>query len=151
MSEKSTPGKKTGASRRAALRQRPLLSIPQLLILAGIIFAVYVGLDLNRRAQTGAMIGASEESMQRKVSLETTRQVELLVTRAFVNSDDYVAAYARDEAGQILPGEKRIVPLFKDVTPIATPFPTATPDPAYDARPWQAWWRLMSDSALPTE
>lgn len=150
MSEKSTQ-KKTATSRRTALRQRPLLSIPQLLVLAGIVFAIYIGLDLNRRAQTGAIIGDNEAAVQRRVSLETTRQVELLVTRAFVNSEDYVAAYARDEAGLILPGEKRVVPLVVDITPIATPFPTATPDPAYDARPWQAWWRLVTDASLPTK
>jgi hypothetical protein len=151
MSEKVTKEKKPAASRRAVLRQRPLLSLPQILILAAIVLIVYVGLDYNRRVQTGALIGASEKSMQLKVNLETTRQVELLVTRAFVRSEDYVAAYARDEAGQILPGEKRVVPLVVDITPIATPFPTATPDPAYDARPWQAWWRLMSDTSLPTQ
>ncbi len=151
MAEKSNNDQKPAASRRSVFRQRPLLSFTQLVVLAGIILAVYVGLDLNRRAQTGAMIGASEDSLVERVSLETTRQVELLVTRAYVNSEDYVAAYARNEAGQILPGEKRVVPLVVDITPIATPFPTATPDPAYDARPWQAWWRLMSDAALPTQ
>lgn len=152
MSEQPASSKKKATtSRRPPIRQRPLLSVPQLLVLAGIVFAIYVGLDLNRRAQTGAMIGASEKSMQLKVDLETTRQVELLVTRAYVNSDDYVAAYARNEAGQIMPGEKRVVPLVVDVTPIATPLPTATPDPAYDARPWQAWWRLVTDATLPTQ
>jgi hypothetical protein len=151
MSDKSAPEKKAVTSRRAIFRQRPLLSIPQLLVLAGIVFAVYIGLDLNRRAQTGALIGASEKSMELKVSEATTRQVELLVTRAYVNSEDYVVSYARNEAGLILPGEKRVVPLVAAVTPIATPFPTATPDPAYDARPWQAWWRLITDTALPTQ
>lgn len=137
-------------SKRARTQPRPLLSLPQILVLAGIALAVFVGFDLNRRAQAGAEIENQEVIMQQKVSLEMTRQVELVLTRDYVNSDAYVAAYARNEAGQVLPGEKRIVPLLVNATPIATPIPTATPDPAFDARPWQAWWRLLSDAPLPS-
>lgn len=135
---------------RRRYRQRPLLSLPQVLVLAGIVFAVYIGFDLNRRAQAGALIEQTETFMEAKVSQESTRQVELVMTREYVRSDAYVAAYARNEAGQLLPGEKRIVPLLINATPVATPVPTATPDPAYDARPWQAWWRLLSDAPLPS-
>ena len=148
MSEKySTKGSRR-ISDRIRSRQRPLLSLPQILVLAGIVFAVYIGFDLNRRAQAGALIEKNETIVEEKVSLEQTRQVELVITRDYVNSDAYVAAYARNEAGQTLPGEMRIVPLLINATPVATPVPTATPDPAYDARPWQAWWRLLSDAPL---
>ncbi len=150
MSEKQPESDKRRASERSRSRQRPLLSLPQILVLAGVVFAVYVGLDLNRRAQAGAQIEKNEGIMEARVILETTRQVELIMTRDYVDSDAYVAAYARNEAGQVLPGEKRIVPLLLNATPIATPVPTATPDPAYDARPWQAWWRLLSDAPLPS-
>ena len=149
MSKQSPKTNSRPASERLRIRQRPLLSLPQILVLAGIVFAVYIGLDLNRRAQAGAEIEQNESLYAAQVSLETTRQVELIVTRDFVNSSAYVASYARNEAGQLLPGERRVVPLLVDAAPIATPVPTATPDPAYDARPWQAWWRLLSDSPLP--
>ncbi len=150
MSEKSSNRASRQIPERHRIRKRPLLSFTQILVLVGIIFAVYVGVDLNRRAQAGALIEKNEELMENRVNQETTRQVELMVTKDYVNSDAYVAAYARNEAGRILPGEKRIVPLLKNATPAATPIPTATPDPAYDARPWQAWWRLLSDAPLPT-
>ena len=137
---------------RSRFRQRPLLSLPQILILAGIVFGVFIGFDLNRRAQAGALMEANEEVMMEKVNVEQTRQVELVMTREYVKSEAYVEDYARNEAGQLKPGEKRIVPLFvDDVTPIATPIPTATPDPAYDARPWQAWWRLLTDAPMPSQ
>jgi hypothetical protein len=151
MSEQSPQQNSRSAYKRLRIRQRPLLSLPQILVLAGIVFAVYIGLDLNRRAQAGAEIEQNEALFAAQVELETTRRVELVVTRDFVNSSAYVAAYARNEAGQLLPGERRIVPLLVDAMPVASPVPTATPDPAYDARPWQAWWRLLSDSPLPTK
>mgnify|MGYP001553309599 FL=1 len=150
MVEKSSKKVNRHIEDRTRVRQRPLLSIPQIMVLAGIVFAVYIGFDLNRRAQAGAIIDHTEEIMEAKVSLETTRQVELIMTREYVNSDAYVAAYARNEAGQVLPDEQRVVPLLINATVVATPVPTATPDPAYDARPWQAWWRLFSDAPMPS-
>jgi hypothetical protein len=96
------------------------------------------------------LIQANELSLQEKVAMESTRQIELMVTRDFVNSDDYVAAFARNEAGMVLPGEIRIVPLQLEDSPLPTPIASATPDPAYDARAWQAWWRLFTDAPLPS-
>ena len=152
MSNKPTDQKKSGSKppSRRVFRQRPLLSAPQVIVLIVIVVAIYIGVDLNHRAQTGRLIQANELSLQERVALESTRQVELMVTREYVNSDDYVADYARNEAGMILPGEMRIVPLQSDTSPLPTAVATVTPDPAYDARAWQAWWRLFSDAALPS-
>jgi cell division protein FtsB len=152
MSKKPTDQKKSGSkqSSRRVFRQRPLLSLPQVLVLFAIVVAIYIGVDLNHRAQTGRLIQANELSLQERMALETTRQIELVVTREYVNSDDYVAAYARNEAGMLMPGELRIVPLHLDTSPLPTAVATVTPDPAYDAQAWQAWWRLFSDAPLPS-
>lgn len=151
MSEKSTNQTSSGRKRPSnrVFRQRPLLSLPQILVLVAVVIAIYIGVDLNHRAQTGRLIQANELSLEEKLALESTRQVELMATREFVNSDAYVAAYARNEAGMILPGERRIVPLQSESAPMPTPVAIATPDPAYDARAWQAWWRLFTDAPLP--
>jgi hypothetical protein len=142
MSDKHSYKTNRQTSARSRFRQRPLLSLPQLLILASIVFGVYIGFDLNRRALAGAQMETNETAMVEKVNLEKTRE--------YVKSDAYVEDYARNEAGQLKPSENRIVPLLGEVTPVATPIPTATPDPAYDARPWQAWWRLLSDAPMPS-
>jgi hypothetical protein len=136
--------------RRKFLRQRPLLTLPQFIIMLAIIFAIYVALDLNRRARAGQLVGAGEEALQHELMLETTRQVELQATLDYVQSDDYVAAYARDEGGQLQPGEIRVVPLPIEATPPPPAAPASTPDPALDARPWQAWWRLLTDAPQPS-
>ena len=149
MSANQTNSSSKSSSRRV-FRQRPLLSLPQVLVLIAIVVAIYIGVDLNHRAQTGRLIQANELSLQEKMALESTRQIELIVTRDYVNSDDYVAAYARNEAGMVKPGERRIVPLQLEDSPLPTPVASTTPDPAYDARAWQAWWRLFSDAPLPS-
>ena len=136
--------------RRKLFRQRPLLSIPQIIILFIVIGILFIGLDLTRRAQAGRLVGVGEEALRQEISLEATRQIELQATLEYVQSDDYVEAYARDEGGYILPGEKRIVPMPVEAPPGAAPETQPTPDPAAAARPWQAWWQLLSDAPQPS-
>jgi cell division protein FtsB len=152
MSEKSANQKSRSKKRKSSrvFRQRPLLSLPQILVLVAVVIVIYIGVDLNHRAQTGRLIQANELSLQEQLALESTRQIELMATREFVESDAYVADYARNEASMVLPGEKRIVPLQSESMPVLTPVATSTPDPAYDARAWQAWWRLFTDAPLPS-
>lgn len=120
------------------------------MVLIAIVVAIYIGVDLNHRAQTGRLIQANELSLKERVVLETTRQIELEVTKEHVNSDNYVASYARNEAGMVKPGELRIVPLQLGSLPQPTAAASVTPDPAIEARAWQAWWRLFSDAELPS-
>jgi cell division protein FtsB len=131
-------------------RSRPLLNVAQVAFLLVIVGAIIVAIDLNRRAQAGRLVGSGEEALRLQVEGEATRQVELQATLDYVVSDDYVAAYARNEGGMILPGERRIVPLLQEATPEPTALPPPTPDPALEARPWQAWWRLLTDAPQPT-
>jgi cell division protein FtsB len=129
--------------------RRPLLTVTQLIVVALILAGLFVALDLKRRAQAGRLVGADEAELQTELDEALTRQAELQATLTYVQSDDYVAAYARDEGGYVLPGEMRVVPMFIEATPEPTPLPQAVPDPAYDARPWQLWWRLLTDAPLP--
>ncbi|MDX1663499.1 MAG: hypothetical protein R3272_06875 [Candidatus Promineifilaceae bacterium] len=135
---------------RKIFGQRPLLTLPQFLVLLAVIAGLFIALDLNRRAEAGRLVGVGEEELQAEHDAESTRQVELRVTATHVHSSAYVEAYARGEGGYLKPGEKRIVPLVVEGTPVPPPQPTATPDPAVSASPWQAWWRLLTDAPLPS-
>ena len=135
---------------RKIFGQRPLLTLPQFLVLLAVIAGLFIALDLNRRAEAGRMVGVGEEELQAEYDAESTRQIELRVTATYVHSSAYVEAYARDEGDYLRPGEKRIVPLVTEGTPVPSPQPTATPDPAVGASPWQAWWRLLTDAPLPS-
>jgi Ni/Co efflux regulator RcnB len=132
-----------------SLRQRSLFSWPQVLILLTVVAALLIALDLNRRAEAGRQVGAGKDELQGQVVIETTRQVELQATLDYVQSEDYIEDFARTESGQVLPGERRVVPLVIEVTPTPLPAPTPTPDPAAHAEPWQAWWRLLTDAPQP--
>jgi cell division protein FtsB len=130
-------------------RLRPLLTLTQVLILLAVVAGIIIALDLNRRAQAGRLVGVGEDALQMELESEVTRQVQLQATLSYVQSDDYVAAYARDEGGYLLPGERRVVPILIEATPSPEPPPPPTPDPAHLGRPWQAWWRLLTDAPYP--
>lgn len=136
--------------RKKFLSQRPLLTLPQFLVLLAVIAGLFIALDLTRRAQAGRLAGVGEEELQAEIDAESTRQIELQATATYVQSDSYVEAYARSEGGYLKAGEMRVVPMFVEETPEATPGATPTPDPATQARPWQAWWRLLTDAPLPS-
>jgi len=131
------------------IAERPLLTLPQILLLLGLLAALFFALDINRRAQAGEQVGVGQEALRQEINFEATRRVELQATLSYVQSDDYVADYARNEAGYILPGEVRVVPLPLEATPIPTEPPPPTPDPAQNAHPWQAWLRLLTDIPQP--
>ena len=131
-------------------RQRALLTLPQVLVLLVVFIGLAIAIDLNRRAQVGQLAGLGEEKLQEEVAAESTHQAELQATLVYVESDNFVASYARNEAGYILPGEKRVVTLPLEAPAEPTPIPPPTPDPADFAHPWQAWWQLLTDSPLPT-
>lgn len=135
--------------RKKLFGQQPLLTLPQVLVLLAVIAGLFIALDLNRRAQAGRLAGVGEEDLQAEISAEQTRYVRLQATATYVNSDHYIEAYAREEGGYLRPGERRVVPLLVEGTPVPSPTPVPTPDPAASAHPWQAWWRLLTDAPLP--
>lgn len=130
--------------------QRPLLTLPQLIALLLVLVILFFAVNLTRRANAGQIVGSNEAILEQQVAVESTRQVELQATLSYVQSEDYVADYARNEGGYIQPGDQRIVPLVVEAATPAAPAAAATPDPALAARPWQAWWRLLTDAPFPS-
>jgi len=116
-----------------------------------IIFGLFVALDLNRRAQAGRLVGQDQDTLSVEYDGEITRQVELMATLVYVRSEEYVSVYAREEGGYLKPGERRIVTLLIDADPNQSSNVEPAPDAAHYARPWQAWWQLITDLPMPTE
>ena len=69
--------------------RRPLLTLSQFIVLLFVIAALFIVIDLNRRAKAGRVVGVGEESLRSELSIETTRQVELQATLTYVQSDEY--------------------------------------------------------------
>ena len=79
-------------------------------------------------------------------------QADLTRERDYVQSDDYVESWARDEGKMLLPGEHLVIPVGSQNAAEATAEPaqqaavqTTPPDPPK----WQLWWALFFDSEPP--
>jgi cell division protein FtsB len=126
-----------------------ILSWPQILIILAVVAALALAVDLTSRAQAGREQLSQDQSLSTMVEAERESNRQLKVTLTYVYSNDYVADYARNEAGMILPGEKRVVPLPHPLPLTPTPIPTPVPLIIVPDEPWQAWWMLFFDSPPP--
>jgi hypothetical protein len=122
-----------------------------MIFLVAVLLGLYITLDLNKKAQAEKDIGLDVETLDSEIDAESARQIELKATLEYVQSDEYVAVYAREEGGLLLPNEKRVVPLIVEATPEPPAVVEPTPDPGFSARSWQAWWKLLTDAPLPGE
>ena len=129
--------------------KRPVLNLPQVLVVLGVLIALALGLNLSARARTGEAMSSEEAVLATRLAAEHEHNQALVVTLTYVYSEDYVADYARDEAGMLLSGEKRIVPLPNPspLTPTPVPPPISVVQAPDD--PFAAWWMLFFDSPPP--
>ncbi|MEM9775089.1 MAG: hypothetical protein AAF902_10945 [Chloroflexota bacterium] len=135
---------------RESFRERPLFTLPQIIILLLVIGVLYFTITINRRNQSGELMLGERQIVEEQVALESTRQIELEATLEYQLGDESVEDYARNEGGLLQNGEVRVKPEFIEATPVPTPLPVVTRDPLLDAQPWQAWWKMISDSPRPT-
>jgi hypothetical protein len=130
-------------------KKHPILNLPQFLIIAGAVLALVLTLSLNLKGRENETLGAEEAALATLVGEQELRQRQLVLTLTYVASDDYVADYARDEGGMLLPGERRVVPLPNPPPPTPTPIPTPVQTARGPQTPFEAWWRLFFDGPAP--
>lgn len=135
---------------RSSFREHPLLTLPQIVIVLLVIGILYFTIVINRRNQAGELMLEERQIVEAQVELEGTRQIELQATLEYRTGDESVEDYARNEGGLLQSGEVRVKPELIETTAVPTPAPVVTRDPLLDAKPWQAWWKLLSDAPRPT-
>ena len=136
-------------SKSAETKKKPILNVAQLLIIAVVVILFVLRLSIQATRGGNQSLSAEEAALAVRVAEERERNRQLLITATYVSSDDYVADYARDEGGMILPGEKRVVPMPNPLPPTPTPIPTPLPPVTLPETPFEAWWMLFFDSPPP--
>jgi hypothetical protein len=130
--------------------KRPVFTIPQVLILVGILVAMALVIGLEARSAANRNMDPDEKAIASRLLAEQELNRQLIVTLTYVHSDDYVADYARNEAGMILPDEVRVVPMFDPPLPTSTPIPPPLTAVTAPSTPFEAWWMIFFDSPPPT-
>lgn len=107
-----------------------------LLVLFGLLM-----MDLNTRLQELSRVSAQRDLVKTQVAAQIATQQYLKTRIAYVDSDEYVEEWARQEAHMARPGDHVIVPLPPgNIQPTPTPLVLPTLEPV---KPWEVWWALF--------
>jgi cell division protein FtsB len=113
----------------------------QLLVVALLVVAFFLVMDLNTRLNDLFRLSAQRDRMQSEVSALSETSVVLQTQIAYATSDVAVAQWAREQAGLGKPGDIPVIPLPpKDYTPIPQ---VITTEPAKVVDHWEKWWALF--------
>jgi cell division protein FtsB len=115
--------------------------IPMIWILAIVVLGILVLGDLNRRMADARRLEQDTLILQTEVAAMATERVDLLTRVAEATSENVVAAWAREDAKMVRPGEVLVVPVGP---PGATPVPGELPtDQDEDISNFEIWLALL--------
>ena len=125
---------------------RPPLSLPQMLVIFGLIAGLLVMLDFNRRQAEAQRLERDRDRVSTEVAqLEYERDV-LQTQVAYATTDAAVLDWAHEHGKLVLGDEVLVVP----VVPTAQATPVPPPIVAPSSPPnWLLWWSLFSDAPPP--
>ncbi len=117
------------------------LNLRQLLMVGLLVLFGLLMMDLNTRLQELSRVSAQRDLVRTQVADQIATQQYLKTRIAYVDSDEYVEEWARQEAHMARPGDHVIVPLPpENVQPTPTPLVLPIIEPA---KPWEVWWALF--------
>lgn len=138
-------------SRSAGSRQ---LSGLQILFASILAIGLLLAINFSNRITTGQQIQSEREQLEQEIAILETEQAALQQELDYVRSDDYVAAWAREEGKMVREGEVLVVPVpggLSLVTPTPQPQTLAglLDDDEPETENWELWWALFFDSPPP--
>ena len=138
--------------KRQERKRTSQLSGLQIMFAAILAIGLILGLNFTRLFSAGQPLQQTYNQLTSEITQLEKDQADLTRERDYVQSDDYVESWARDEGKMVLPGEHLVIPVGSQSASEATPEPvqqaavqTTPPDPPK----WQLWWALFFDTDPP--
>jgi cell division protein FtsB len=139
--------------------KRPLVPRNQgssLQIVFGSILAISLLLAINfsGRIAAGRQIDSKRDTLDQSISTLQAQATALQSELNFVNSDAFIAQWARKEGRMVKPNEVLIVPVPGPMTPEPSPTPfvsTVTDLQNPQTNNWKLWWQLFFDAPPPEQ
>lgn len=120
------------------------VSMPQAMLVIGMVIALWIIIDFNGRIQTEQRISAEANQLRVEVTSLAATQSALATELAHVSSDAYVAEWAHSEGRYVRPGEVLVVPVPASAATL-TPVPQVVVQPTPSSN-FQIWWDLFFSS-----
>ncbi len=135
--------------KRQERKRTSQLSGLQIMFAAILAIGLILGLNFTRLFSAGQPLQQTYNQLTTDITQLEKDQADLTRERDYVQSDDYVETWARDEGKMLLPGEHLVIPVGSQSAAEATPeavqqavVQTTPPDPPK----WQLWWALFFDT-----
>ena len=115
--------------------------IPMIWILAIVVLGILVLGDLNRRMADARRLEQDTLTLQTEVAAMATERVDLMTRVAEATSEKVVAAWAREDAKMVRPGEVLVVPVGPSgATPVPGELSTGQDE---DISNFEIWLALL--------
>lgn len=138
--------------KRSDRKRTSQLSGLQIMFAAILAIGLILGLNFTRLFSSSQPLQQTYNQLASEIKQLEKDQSDLIRERDYVQSDEYVESWARDEGKMIIPGEHLVIPVGAQSVAEATPEPVeqavvqTTPS---DPPKWQLWWTLFFDSDPP--
>ncbi len=139
--------------KRQERKRTSQLSGLQIMFAAILAIGLILGLNFTRLFTAGQPLQQTYNQLTTEITQLEKDQADLTRERDYVQSDDYVESWARDEGKMLLPGEHLVIPVGSQNTTEATAEPAAQQAVVQTTPPeppkWQLWWALFFDNDPP--
>jgi hypothetical protein len=126
-------------------KDQPLISNTQFVTIVVVTVTIFLIVDFGRRATASYYVSEAERQLKDEIAVELTRQAELTAYRDYVQRDEYVEQWAREQAHMVRVGDQPVIPITPPVSRqwgnVAQPVDDAAEAP--QPPNWYRWWRLF--------
>ena len=133
-------------------KKTPLISGTQFAAIVVLTIALFLVVDFGRRTTAGYYVSQTEKRLEAEIAALLEQRKALQEWRDYVQTDEYVEKWAREQARMVQPGDRRLIvvtPEPSDAQSEAAAPVAATPDSVVPTQPvpnWHHWWRLFWDT-----
>jgi cell division protein FtsB len=127
----------------AATKKRAGVSLNQFVALIVVTIVISLMVDFGRKVALHRRLQAEEARLDRAVEYEEDRGEYLEWLRGYVQSEQFVDAWARREWKMVKPGETSVVPVLLEAPSAPQALPQEESQPSDEVN-WQEWWKRYS-------
>ena len=133
-------------------KKPPLISGTQFAAIVVLTIALFLIVDFGRRTTAGYYVSQTEKRLDAEIKALLAQQESLEKHLDYVQTDEYVERWAREQAHMVRPGDRRLIVVTppasatqsKEALPV--PRPSSSTVASAQVPNWHHWWRLFWDT-----
>lgn len=128
----------------ATSKRRSSVSVTQFVALIVATIALSLVVDFGRKVALYRRLQLEEARLDQAIEYEEDRRDDLGWLKGYVQTEEFVDAWARREWKMVRPGETSVVPMLPQA-PVTPQVLLQEESHASEESRWREWWRLFLD------